>query len=182
MGARAQNPPVVEAWIASLGRCSKAEQYPGPVRRFLHERGSEDLRSVSEPELIQYAAAIGSEGVRKKTVSALESFFAYAARHGHVSHDPARFLWQAVHRAVQDRTLVHELARAGLPNQDAAELSWRDVAALTLGPPDAPPRKLELSPELHRQLSGELLRLLQGTTPDELDSVLDAHVISQGGM
>jgi hypothetical protein len=179
MGARAQNPPVVEAWIASLGRCSKAEQYPGPVRRFLRTHGSDDLASVTEAELIAYAVAIGSDGVRKKALSALESFFGYVTKQGHVAPDPARFLWQSVRRALEERSLIEQLAGAGLSTEAAADLSWRDVAAMTiLRTP--PTRGLKLTPELHRHLSGELLERLQAVSAEQLDSVLDSRVVSPG--
>lgn len=180
MGARAQNPPVVEAWMASLGRCSKAEQYPGPVRRFLRTHGSYDLASVTEPELIGYALSIASDGVRRKAMSALESFFGYAANHGHVERDPARYLWQSVARALEERSLIEDLARAGLPAEAAASLSWRDVAAMTIlrTPRPRQAREIELTPQLHRHLSGELLERLQAVTPEQLDSVLDSRVVA----
>ncbi|MBV8369772.1 MAG: hypothetical protein JO036_12710 [Candidatus Eremiobacteraeota bacterium] len=151
------------------------------MRRFLRKRGSDDLPTVTEEELIRYTVTMASHGVRKKTLSALESFFAYAESRGHVGRDPARFLWQAVHRALEDRALVNELTHAGLPTDAAADLSWRDIAYLTLAPPPAPAHALELSAELHRRLAGMLLKQLQSTTPDDLDRVLESRVIGDGG-
>jgi len=133
---------------------------------------------VTEPELIGYALAITSDGVRKKAMSALESFFGYAAQHGHVARDPARYLWQSVGRALEERSLIEDLARAGLPAEAAASLSWRDVAAMTILRASPQPRAIELTPELHRHLSGELLERLQTVSAEQLDNVLDSRVVA----
>lgn len=166
------DPPVIAAWANGLTPAQR-QQYLPAVRRFVSERGSDDLTSVATRELVSFALAIVSDSSRVKAICALQHFFSKATDGSAIS-DPAMSLNKAVQRAIVERRLASELSHAGV---SIGELSWRDIAALTLAD-SARVRYVRLAEPLRGELATELLgRLRQAADAQEAQSLLDAPLL-----
>lgn len=177
MPRSASDPDPVRAWLKTIPALTTRAQYGSEVRRFLRQRGSDDVRSVVEAELRDFAAKITEPGRRRKAIAALESFFGYLFEDGVLNKDCARSLARATRRTIEAQTLLTKLKESGVPLRVAQTLSWRDVAAATF--PQHPPSRRKsviLRNDARRLLITELLGKLRSVDVDELETILNERV------
>lgn len=170
------DPPEVESWLLD-NPSPGTEQYAGSVRGFIRNSGVTDFDMVATAQLIDFVLTIGSDGSRRRAVSALESFFGSLYRRGSIAANPAFDLAARVREAAQRTVLQERLAAAGFP-LDADGLSWRDVArAAVEGDPRRPQRMIpkEALPIL-RAFVPRLLRSVCRVRAEHLDEFLDRPV------
>jgi hypothetical protein len=170
------DPPEVESWLLD-NPSPGTEQYAGSVRGFIKKSGVTDFGTVATAQLVDFVISIGSEGSRRRAISALESFFGNLYRRGSIAADPALDLAARVREQAQRTVLQERLAAAGFP-MEADGLSWRDVARAAVdGDPRRPHRMIPKDAlPIVRAFVPRLLRKICRVRAEHLDEFLDRLV------
>lgn len=172
------NAALIALWKREMGAKPAIAQYVSAVRSFSGAFGNGNLCSAGEDDLVAYASAIESSASRARAISALNAFYGFLLDRGSIDRDPARHLSERVRRGQLARATIDELVTAGMRDEDARALVWRDVA-MALFCNSRRKRATALaragSPVLER-LGDQFLKRIQNGEAKDLARILDNSV------
>jgi hypothetical protein len=177
MGAKADDHPLVAAWLDHHGRDDTVRQYAPFVRALLRVTKKQP-QDIVQPELIALALAQNSDFRRKKAISGFGSFFRFMNERLRRPDDVSRDLTERVERAAEEQEMTKALLRAGLSAEQISSLSWRDIVAGVLvgTQPTIGSALIPKDAQTARLLGEKLLEHLQAADVDTMAGLLRSPV------
>ncbi|MGA8576042.1 MAG: hypothetical protein WB609_10255 [Candidatus Cybelea sp.] len=171
-------PSALARWT-SASPSPATSQYKGLVQRFLKAGRVADLRSVELSDLIAHVQSLSGTDIRRKAAGALSKFFAYLAKSGEIASNPALELVATLKEEKTREKTRRQLVAAGMNDEDAAHLTWRDVARVIFGtgsngvPSDRMP---PLASDVMTKLARKLLSRMSSCPIDALENLLGRSI------
>ena len=173
-----KEPLALTRWLADFPRPA-TKQYVSLVRRFLEAGQVMDLSAVRSFDLLEHVQSLRGTAIRRKAASALAKFFAYLVNSGDIPSNPAIDLVATLREERAKQSTCQQLVDAGMNHEDAAGLTWRDVARVVLGTDRSSVSSDRMPPsssEVMLRLTRTLLARLKSCAPESLDNLLNQPI------